>query len=409
MDSENGVGLTAPEAAGIESTKFRVLGVVSLTHFLNDSMQALLLPIYPLLKDAFGLSFAQLGMITLANQITASLLQPLVGYYTDRHPHPRSLVLGMTLTLAGLLVLSAAPAYVWLICGSALLGTGSSIFHPESSRVARSASGGRFGMAQSVFQVGGNAGQAFGPLLAMAVVMPNGQHSLSWFAVMPLLGIVLLLWVGKWRQTQEIHPGVRKGTSVAPLVPRRTLIRVFVVLLVLIFSKYFYIASINNYFIFYLEHRFGIATETAQLYLFAFMLALALGTLFGGPLGDRIGRKYVIWVSILGVAPFTLAMPYLNLAWTGIFVFIIGFVLSSAFSAIVVFAQELVPGHVGTVAGLFFGLSFGMGGIGAAVLGKAADLWGIDFVYHICAFLPLLGLFAVFIPNVKEGHLTKAH
>ncbi len=403
---ENSIAYPASES---QSTKFRVLGVVSLTHFLNDSMQALLLPIYPLLKDAFGLSFAQLGMITLANQITASLLQPLVGYYTDRHPHPRSLVFGMTLTLAGLLVLSAAPAYIWLIFGAALLGVGSSIFHPESSRVARSASGGRFGMAQSLFQVGGNAGSAFGPLLAMAVVMPNGQHSLSWFVGMPLLGIVLLLWVGKWRKSQESRPGVRTVTPAAPLVPRKTLVRVFVVLLILIFSKYFYIASINNYFIFYLEHRFGIATETAQLFLFAFMLALALGTLFGGPLGDRIGRKYVIWVSILGVAPFTLAMPYLNLAWTGIFAFVIGFVLSSAFSAIVVFAQELVPGHVGTVAGLFFGLSFGMGGIGAAVLGKAADLWGIDFVYHICAFLPLLGLLAVFIPNVKEGHLTKAH
>lgn len=394
----------ASKAANAEKTNIEVLSIVSLTHFLNDSMQALLLPIYPLLKETFSLSFAQLGMITLANQITASLLQPLVGYYTDRHPQPRSLIYGMTLALAGILVLSGASSFYWLLFGSAILGTGSSIFHPESSRVARTASGGRFGMAQSVFQVGGNAGQACGPLLAMAVVMPYGQRSLSWFAVLPLIGIALLFRVASWREKQELRPTLRTQATAAPLPPQSTIIRVFIVLLILIFSKYFYIASINNYFIFYLTHKFGIAAQEAQLRLFGFMLALALGTLFGGPLGDRIGRKYVIWVSILGVAPFTIMMPYLNLTWTSIFIFVIGFVLSSAFSAIVVFAQELVPGHVGTVAGLFFGLSFGMGGIGAAVLGKAADLYGIDFVYHICAFLPLLGLFTVFIPNIKEKH-----
>ncbi|MDR3230473.1 MAG: MFS transporter [Synergistaceae bacterium] len=384
-------------------TKFGVLAVISLSHFLNDATQALLIPIYPMLMARFSLDFTELGMISMTYQITGSLLQPLIGRYTDKHPQPRSLAAGMCLTLAGILTLSVAPSYMWLILGSCILGTGSSIFHPESSRVARMASGGRFGFAQSVFQVGGNAGQACGPLLAAAFIMPHGQYSLSWFAALPLTAIALLLWIGGWEADRLRETEARVSEATASPLPRGTVLRVFGILLVLIFSKYFYIASINNYFIFYLTRRFGISVEAAQMRLFLFMFAMATGTLLGGPIGDRIGRRYVIWISILGAAPFTLAMPYLDLTWTTITTFVIGFVLSSAFSAIVVFAQELLPGHVGTVAGLFFGLSFGMAGIGAAVLGRTADLYGIDLVYHICAFLPLLGLFAVFLPKSAEA------
>jgi FSR family fosmidomycin resistance protein-like MFS transporter len=386
----------------IMNTQFKELVTISVSHFLNDATQSQLIPIYPLLKQSYSLTFTQIGLISLAYQITASLLQPLVGHFIDKHPQPRSLAVGMCLTLTGLLTLSLAPSYRWLILGSCILGTGSSIFHPESSRVARMASGGRFGFAQSVFQVGGNAGSACGPLLAAAVIVAHGQRSLSWFAFLPLTGIVLLLWIGGWEAKQLSETSKHASSAFSSSLPRKTIIRVFVILLLLIFSKYFYIASISNYFIFYLTHKFGVSVQAAQLRLFLFLFAMASGTLLGGPLGDRIGRRYVIWISILGVAPFTLAMPYLDLTWTSVTIFAVGFILSSAFSAIVVFAQELMPGHVGTVAGLFFGLSFGMGGIGAAVLGKTADVYGIDVVYHICSYLPLLGLLAAFLPNIKE-------
>jgi FSR family fosmidomycin resistance protein-like MFS transporter len=376
-----------------------VLGIVSASHFLNDATQALLIPIYPLLKDRFSLTFTQLGLISLTYQITGSLLQPLIGHWTDRHPMPRSLAAGMCLTLAGMLTVSAAPSYLWLILGACVLGMGSSVFHPESSRVARMASGGRFGLAQSVFQVGGNAGQACGPLLAAAIIVPHGQSSLSWLAPMPLIAAILLFWIGSWEaaELRETRQSLRESSS---SLPSRTIAWIFTILLVLIFSKYFYIASINNYLIFYLTRRFGIPVQAAQLRLFLFMFAMAAGTLLGGPIGDRIGRRRVIRVSILGVAPFTLALPYLNLAWTTVTIFVIGFILSSAFPAIVVFAQELLPGRVGTVAGLFFGLSFGMAGIGAAVLGRTADAYGVELVYDICAYLPLLGLLALYLPDL---------
>jgi len=307
----------------------------------------------------------------------------------------------MCCTLIGLLMISAAPQYLWLIIGSVVMGAGSSILHPESSRVARMASGGRFGIAQSVFQLGGNAGQAFGPLLVAVIVTPRGLYSLSWLAVLPSIAIVLLLWIrGYEADLGEANARVMPNSSLTH--PKGMVLSVFVILLILIFSRFFYVAAINNYFIFYLTHKFGISVQAAQMRLFVFMFATAAGTMFGGLLGDRIGQRYIIWFSILGAAPFTLAMPYLNLEWTGIMIFVIGFILSAAFPAIVVFAQELLPGHVGAVAGLFFGFSFGMGGIGAAILGKTADVYGIETVYNICSFLPLIGFLAVFLPTDRK-------
>lgn len=396
--------LPVPEAGPVDAaaTSYPILFAVSAGHLLNDTVQALLVPTYPVLKDNFSLNFTEIGLITLAYQITASLLQPLVGIFTDRYPQPYSLVAGMTFTMTGLLILAFAPSYQWLILGACVLGTGSSVFHPESSRMARMASGGRYGLAQSVFQVGGNIGSSCGPLLVAAVVIPHGQRSMSWFVFLPLIGITILSRVGGWAKRQDRKSGAGRKPAPPPLVPRPVLIRTFVVLLVLIFSKYFYIASISSYYIFYLNHKFGLSDQAAQYRLFIFMFAMAAGTMIGGPLGDRIGRKWVIWLSILGVAPFTLALPYVGLAATSILTFVIGLILSSAFSAIVVLAQELVPGRVGTVAGLFFGLSFGMGGIGAAVLGKAADLYGIEYVYHLCSYLPLLGFAAILLPNVRQ-------
>jgi FSR family fosmidomycin resistance protein-like MFS transporter len=313
---------------------------------------------------------------------------------------PHFLPIGMCFTLTGLLMLSAAPYYLWLIIGGIVLGIGSSIFHPESARVARMASGGRFGMAQSLFQVGGSAGQACGPLLIAAIVMPRGQYSLSWFAVLPIAAMALLIWVGGRRREIGLTGATNAlmTDTLFPPHPKGVILRVFAILLVLIFSKSFYIASINNYFIFYLTHKFGISIQGAQVRLFLFMFALAIGTLLGGPLGDQIGRRYIIWFAVLGAAPFALIMPHLNLEWTSVVIFVTGLILSSAFPAIVVFAQDLLPGHVGTIAGLFFGLSFGMGGIGAAVLGRTADIYGIEAVFTVCSFLPLAGFLAVFLP-----------
>jgi MFS transporter, FSR family, fosmidomycin resistance protein len=392
----------ASAPAGAQRTGFKVLGAISFAHFLNDMMQSLILAIYPLLKGKFQLTFAQIGLITLTYQVTASLLQPVVGLYTDRSPKPYSLAFGMGCTLTGLLVLAIAPNYGSLLFAAALIGTGSSIFHPESSRVARMASGGQHGLAQSIFQVGGNTGTAMGPLLAAWVVIPRGQQSVAWFSLAALLAISVLWQVGGWYRRRQVLAGPRaKGhQGLHPVLPMRTVVLSLVILLVLVFSKYFYLASLSSYYIFYLMHRFRLSVQSAQMHLFAFLFAVAMGTVLGGPLGDHIGRKRVIWLSILGAAPFALLMPYANLAWTGVLAFVIGFILASAFSAILVFAQELVPGKIGTVSGFFFGFAFGMGGIGAAVLGKLADQHGIEFVYHLCAYLPLLGVLTAFLPDI---------
>ncbi len=385
-----------------EGTRFRVLYAISFAHFLNDMIQSLILAIYPMLKGGFNLSFTQIGLLTLTYQITASLLQPIVGLYTDKHPKPHSLAIGMGFTLCGLLLLSVAPTYGVLLVAAALVGTGSSIFHPESSRVARLASGGQHGLAQSIFQVGGNGGSAMGPLLAAGIV--HTQGSVAWFSLAALLAIAVLWQIGGWYGRHLAERAAKKkaaGVAVSKL-PTSTVVRAMTVLLLLIFSKYFYMASLNTYYTFYLMEKFSLPRQTSQIYLFLFLFAVAAGTILGGPIGDRIGRKRVIWASILGVAPFTLMLPHANLFWTAVLTVIIGFILASAFSAILVFAQELIPGKVGMVSGLFFGFAFGMGGIGAAVLGKLADAHGIESVYQLCAFLPLLGLLAVFLPDLRE-------
>jgi len=385
------------DAAG---TALRVLAAVSFCHFLNDLIQAMLPAIYPLLKANYALDFAQIGLITLVFQLTASLLQPLVGTYTDRNPLPYSLAIGMGCTLLGLLLLSHS-AYPLLLLAAAMIGTGSSVFHPESSRIARLASGGRHGFAQSFFQVGGNLGTAAGPLLAAFIVLPNGQTSVAWFAIAAILAIALLVRVGGWYKTHRVARA-RAQVASPPALPQRQIVLAIGVLLVLIFSKYFYLASLNTYYTFYLMERFGLTAQDAQYHLFLFLGSVALGTLVGGPVGDRIGRKYVIWASILGVLPFTLALPHANLLWTSVLSIVIGLILSSAFSAILVYAQELLPGKVGMIAGLFFGFAFGMGGLGAALLGQLADIKGIEFVYQVCAFLPAIGLLAVFLPNLRQ-------
>jgi FSR family fosmidomycin resistance protein-like MFS transporter len=389
--------------AGVAPTHFNLLGALSFSHFLNDMMQSLIVAIYPLLKGEFHLSFVQIGTITLTYQACASLLQPIIGIYTDKHPKPYSLSAGMCFTLVGIVTLAFAPNYTSVLASAALIGAGSAIFHPESSRIARLASGGRHGLAQSIFQVGGNAGSAMGPLLAAWIILPHGQPSLAWFAIVALIAIVVLARVGGWYKRQHIDrpKAAQVSAAIAPVSPARVRWSI-AVLVILIFSKYFYVASITSYFSFYLIEKFHISVRSAQFYLAVFLLAMALGTLFGGSLGDRIGRKRVIWVSILGIAPFTLILPYVDLMWVGILTFIIGLILSSAFSAIVVFAQELMPGNVGAVSGLFFGFAFGIGGIGAAVLGGLADQHGIEFVYRICAFLPLLGTVAAFLPNIER-------
>lgn len=400
--SSGGREMPAPRS---DITVFKILGAISLTHFLNDMLQSLILAIYPLLKSTFSLSFTQIGLITLTYQVTASMFQPLVGLYTDRHPRPYSLSVGMGCTLIGILVLASARTYTELLIGAALVGTGSSVLHPESSRVARMASGGRYGLAQSIFQVGGNTGTAVGPLLAAKIIFPNGRGSLAWFSLAALLAIMVLWMIGNWRRPRQPRRDrrVEAAREAGQALPRRTIAGVIVILLILIFSKFVYMASLNSYYTFYLMTRFHLSAQSAQIYLFIFLFAVAAGTLLGGPIGDRIGRKAVIWVSILGTAPFTLALPHVNLAWTAVLTFLIGIILASAFSAILVFAQELVPGKVGTVAGLFFGFAFGMAGLGAAVLGRIADTHGIEYLYNICAFLPLLGLFAAFLPDIRKG------
>lgn len=383
-----------------DPTAYRVLGAISFSHFLNDTMQSLMVALYPLFKSDFQLSFTQVGLITLAFQFTASLLQPLVGLYTDRHPKPFSLSIGMGFTLLGLLMLSMASSFSMLLVAAAMVGTGSAVFHPEASRVARMASGGQHGLAQSIFQVGGNAGAAVGPLLAAWIILPNGQRSIAFFSLLALIAMIVLAGVGVWYRNQNRRPKPKMVIAVFAL-PRRQVVTTMSVLLALMFSKFFYLASISSYLIFYLMQRHDITTQEAQYHLFYFLFAIAAGTLLGGPLGDRIGRRTVIWISILGVAPFTLALPEVGLGMSAVLIMVIGFLLASAFPAIVVYAQELIPGRIGMVSGLFFGLAFGLAGVGAAILGQVADHWGIDVVYRLCSFLPLLGVLAVFLPDLR--------
>jgi FSR family fosmidomycin resistance protein-like MFS transporter len=395
---------TAPSPAQIaQNTSFTVLFAIGFCHLLNDMMQSLLPAIYPDIKTALHLSFAQVGLITLAFQCTASILQPAVGLYADKRPMPYSLPAGMVSTLLGLLLLAVAGSYLWVLVSAMMIGLGSAVFHPESSRVARMASGGRYGLAQSVFQVGGNTGQAISPLTAAVLVATYGQRSIVWYAGLALLAIFVLWRVGSWYK----HHGLARirGHKVIrhPDLSRGKIVWSLAILLSLIFSKFFYLASIGSYYTFYLIHTFGVSVQGAQVHLFFFLGAVAVGTLLGGPLGDHIGRKYVIWFSILGMLPFTLMLPFANLFWTGILSVVIGLIMASAFPAIVVYAQELLPGRVGMISGLFFGLSFGMGGIGAAVLGALADATSIEFVYRVCAFLPAIGLLAVFLPDFKEA------
>jgi FSR family fosmidomycin resistance protein-like MFS transporter len=381
---------------------FPILAAISCCHLLNDLVQSLIPAVYPMLKASLHLDFGQIGLITLAFQATASLLQPVVGLYTDRYPKPYSLPLGMTFTLVGLLLLSLAATFPMTIAAAALVGVGSAVFHPESSRVARMASRGQYGFAQSLFQVGGNAGSSLGPLLAAFIVLPYGQSSIAWFSVFALLGIAILTRIGHWYKHHALAKVPSRNVAIHPAISNGSVAISIGVLVALVFSKYFYLASISSYFTFYLIQKFGISVQAAQLHLFLFLGAVAAGTMIGGPVGDRIGRKYVIWCSILGVLPFSLLLPHANLFWTGVLSVIIGIILASAFSAILVYAQELVPGKIGMVSGLFFGLAFGMGGIGAAVLGKLADRTSITFVYQVCAFLPAIGLLTAFLPNIEK-------
>ena len=413
---ENEAGLTAAEEVGLggivvqatpfkqQQTVYLILVSVAACHLLNDSMGSLLPSLYPMLKSMLHLSFSQIGLMALTYQLTASLLQPVVGLYTDRHPKPFSLPIGLGSTLVGLLLLSVASNFHAILLATGLVEVGSSVFHPESSRVARMASGGRYGLAQSLFQVGGNIGLASGPLMIAFVVVSRGQSSIAWFSLVALSTIILLIPVSFWYKA-HLRPrtkGGPAGGAASSLSPGKVRLSIGI-LVALIFSKYFYLSSINNYLIFYLMSKFHLSLRAAQIHLFFFMGSVALGTFAGGPVGDRIGRKYVIWVSILGVLPFTLLLPHANLLGTTILTIIIGLVLASAFAAIIVYAQELLPGKVGMISGLFFGLAFGIAGVGAALFGRLADLTSIDFVYKVCAYLPAIGLLTAFLPNLHEG------
>ena len=393
---------TTAAATSQQTLVMSMLGAVAFVHLLNDLIQAMLPAIYPMLKDEFSLNYTQVGLITLTFQCTASLLQPWIGLYTDRKPMPFLLPAGMGFTLIGVLLLAVVTSFPMLLLASALIGIGSSTFHPEASRVARIASGGRYGFAQSLFQVGGNAGSALGPLLAAAVIIGRGQGHIAWFALFAVLAIVVLSRVSIWHRRHLARnagkPAARSGPALSP----RTVMGALAVLALLVFSKYIYMSSLSSYYTFYLIEKFALPVASAQLYLFLFLAAVAAGTFLGGPIGDRIGRKRVIWISILGAAPFTLALPYADLFWTAVLTVIIGFVISSAFSAIVVFAQELVPGKVGMIAGIFFGLMFGISGIGAAAMGHIADVAGIAYVYKLCSYLPLLGILTVLLPHIEQ-------
>jgi len=391
---------------------YKVLAAISVCHLLNDMMSSLLPAIYPLLKTSFNLNFAQVGLITLTYQTTASLLQPMIGFYTDKRPRPFSLPVGMGATLIGLILLAAARTFPALLVAAALVGTGSSVFHPESSRVARMASGGQHGLAQSIFQVGGNAGLSFGPLLAAFFVLPRGQNSLAWFSLAALAGMILLTGVSSWAKNHAEswkRFSAKHDIDKPPDLSTGRITASIAILMALLFSKFVYLASLTSYYTFYLINKFQLSVQSAQVHLFVFLGAVALGTLIGGPVGDRIGRKSVIWCSILGVLPFTLLLPYANLFWTEILSVMIGLILASAFSVIVVYAQELVPGKVGMISGLCFGFAFGMAGLGAAVLGWLADLTSINFVYLVCSYLPAVGLLAAFLPNIERPRVRTIH
>jgi FSR family fosmidomycin resistance protein-like MFS transporter len=402
----------APRASGNQQNG-NVIGIVLLglcfSHLLNDTIQSLIPAIYPVLKTTFRLDFGQIGLITLTFQLTSSLLQPLVGFYTDQKPKPFSLAIGMSVSLCGLLLLSQASNFGVILLAAGLVGVGSSIFHPEATRIARFSSGGRHGLAQSVFQLGGYLGWALGPVLAAMVVVPAGQHSIAWFSIIALVAMLVLARIGLWykrvRASQRMKSSSQRLNR--PVIGKWKVIAIISILAALIFSKYFYLASISSYYTFYLIDRFHLSVQNSQMLLFLFLFAVAVGTIIGGPIGDRYGRKLVIWFSILGVAPFTILLPYANLFWTGVLSVIIGLILASAFSAIIVYGQELVPGKVGMIAGIFYGLAFGMGGLGSAILGKLADLTSIDFVYHVCSFLPFIGLLTVFLPNLDRWVANK--
>lgn len=400
---------TSADASSIPATAqssplvMRIIGAVALAHLINDLIQAVLPSIYPMLKDSYGLTFTQVGLITLTFQLTASLLQPWVGYHTDRHPKPWLLPSGTVCTLIGIVMMSMVGNFALILLAAALIGIGSSTFHPEASRVARLASGGRYGLAQSTFQVGGNAGSAFGPLLAAAIIIPYGQGNVAWFGLFAVFALFVLYRISRWYANHLNLFKLKQGQAATHGLSKGRVLSALVVLGLLVFSKYFYMASFTSYFTFYLIEKFDLSVASSQLHLFLFLGAVAAGTFFGGPIGDRIGRKAVIWFSILGVAPFTLILPHVDLLWTSILSVIIGFILASAFSAIVVYAQELVPGNVGMIAGAFFGLMFGFGGIGAALLGHLADIRGIEYVYWLCSFLPLFGVLAIFLPRTKKA------
>jgi FSR family fosmidomycin resistance protein-like MFS transporter len=412
------------------ATLFRVLVAVSFCHMLNDMVQSLLPSTYPILKGSFHLSFSQIGMIAFVNQVTASLLQPFIGHYTDRRSAPYALPIGMTVTLIGLLLLAFAPTFALLLLAAALVGVGSAVFHPESSRVARMASGGQHGFAQSFFQLGGSTGSAIGPLLAAFIVLPRGQHGMAWFSIFALIGIAVLVRISNWavgwkrQRAQSLAspasenanssaaydaaaPAIHTEAHTRIILPKQKVILALTVLMALVFSKYFYLTSLTSYYTFYLIARFHVSVQSSQVHLFAFLGAVAAGTFLGGPIGDRFGRKLVLWASILGVLPFTLLLPYANLVWTGVLSVVIGFVIASAFSAILVYAQELVPHRIGMISGLFFGFAFGMGGIGAAVLGKLADHTSIVYVYKLCAYLPALGLLTGLLPEIETTRRRK--
>lgn len=389
---------TTPQASPLV---MRILGACALAHLINDLIQAVLPSIYPMLKANYGLTFTQVGLITLTFQLTASLLQPWIGYHTDRHPKPWLLPAGMVCTLIGILMLAFVGTFPAILLAAALVGVGSSTFHPETSRVARLASGGRYGLAQSTFQVGGNTGSAFGPLLAAAIIIPYGQSHIAWFGLFAVFAILVLYGLSRWYRNHLNLFKLKAGGKATHGLSKGRVTFALIVLAVLVFSKYWYMTSLTSYFTFYLIEKFQLSVASSQMYLFLFLGAVAVGTFAGGPIGDKIGRKKVIWFSILGAAPFTLALPYVDLFWTAVLSVVIGFIIASAFSAIVVYAQELVPGNVGMIAGIFFGLMFGFSGIGAALLGLLADTHGIEYVYKLCSFLPLVGILTVLLPSTK--------
>ncbi len=398
----------APLPRAKESVALAILAALSFCHLLNDMIASLVPAIYPIFRDVFRLDYAQVGLITLTYQCTASVFQPLVGLYTDHRPKPYSLPVGMGFTLVGLVLLAQAPSFALLLVAAGLIGIGSAVFHPEASRVARMASGGQHGLAQSLFQVGGNAGSSLGPLLAAFIVVPLGQGSIAWFTLAALLAIILLTRIGGWYKAKHAAAPSRahRAAHGVPLPSRKIALSLFI-LLALIFSKFFYTAGLQNYYTFYLIERFGVSVQSSQILLFLFLASVAVGTVIGGPVGDRMGRKFVMWFSILGALPFTLALPYASLFWTGVLTVIIGIVTASAFSAILVYAQELIPGRIGMISGLFFGLAFGMAGIAAAALGRLADLTSIDYIYKVCSFLPLIGLLTAFLPNLEKPRTAR--